>query len=124
MTDFVLSAATEADFLVALEQVGVVHEGEIVLQGDLPDGSGQYMLTGPESLMVATGQKILGASGVELDEMVSDGKIYRGLRINGNNPFAAGMPIPAQLTVWPLVRYNEDGSVDETYSAPPVGRIL
>lgn len=124
MTDFVLSADSDDDFLKAAEQLGFFRDGEIVLQGDLPDGSGQYMLTGPESLTVPTGRKIEAPGGIELDEMVSDGKIYRGLRINGNNPFAAGMPIPAQLTVWPLVRYKEDGSVDETYSAPPVGRIL
>lgn len=125
MVDFVLSAASDADFATAAAQLGFVDEhGEIVEQGPLPDGSGTYFLTDPQLLMVPTGRMIESKMGGQVAEMASDGKVYRGLRINGNNPFASGMPIPSQLTVYPMVRYLADGvTPDPDYAPPNVGRI-
>ena len=125
MVDFVLAAASDADFATAAAQLGFVNEhGEIVAQGPLPDGSGTYFLTDPQLLMVPTGRMIDSPMGGQVAEMVSDGKVYRGLRINGNNPFAAGMPIPSQLTVYPMVKYLADGVTrDPDYTPPNVGRI-
>jgi hypothetical protein len=124
MSDFVLSAASDDEFLAAAAQLGFVDEqGQLVCQGTLPDGSGDYFLTQPESLLVSTGQKVLGPGGQMFDEMVPDGRVYRGLRMNGNSPFEAGMPIPSQLTVYPMVRRLEDGSIDASYAPPPVCRI-
>lgn len=125
MTDFVLSTASDADFRAAAAQLGFVDErGEIVGQGPLPDGSGTYFLTEPEVLMIPTGRMIESPMGGQVAEMVSDGKVYRGLRINGNNPFSAGLPIPSQLTVYPMVKYMPDGvTPDPDYAPPNVGRI-
>lgn len=124
MTDFVLSAASDADFLAAAAKLGFVGpDGQIVCQGPLPDGSGDYFMTEPQLLLVPTGLKVAGPGGTMVDETVSDGRVYRGLRINGNNPFVAGLPIPSELTVFPMVRYLPDGSVDADYSPPPVCRI-
>jgi len=125
MVDFVLAAASDADFATAAAQLGFVNEhGEIVAQGPLPYGSGTYFLTDPQLLMVPTGRMIDSPMGGQVAEMVSDGKVYRGLRINGNNPFAAGMPIPSQLTVYPMVKYLADGVTrDPDYTPPNVGRI-
>ena len=124
MTDFVLSAASDADFLAAAAKLGFVdEEGQIVCQGPLPDGSGDYFMTESQLMLVPTGRKVQGIGGAMIDETASDGRVYRGLRINGNNPFVAGLPIPSELTVYPMVRYLEDGSIDESYSPPPVCRI-
>ena len=125
MTDFVLSAETDADFATAAAQLGFVDQhGEIVVQGPLPDGSGTYLLTDPQLLMVPTGRMVESPMDEQVAEMASDGKVYRGLRINGNNPFASGMPIPAQLTVYPTIKYLADGvTPDPDYAPPNVGRI-
>lgn len=125
MTDFVLSAASDADFLAAAAKLGFVGpDGQIACQGPLPDGSGDYFMTEPQSLLVPTGRMIESKMGGQVAEMASDGKVYRGLRINGNNPFASGMPIPSQLTVYPMVRYLADGvTPDPDYAPPNVGRI-
>lgn len=122
MADFILSAASEADFVSAAQQLGFVNNGVIVTSGPLPDGSGEYYLTDPQVLLVPTG-KMITQGGSSVPEMVSDGNVYRGLRINGNNPFTSGLPIPSQLTVYPRVKYLTDGSVDLSYTPPAVGWI-
>lgn len=94
LTKFRISYADEADLVAYARSIGFVgRNGDLVTQGDLPDGSGQFFLTPAFRRAVPTGRTVPSAVGM-VPETTDDGLWWRTLGITGNNPFEGDSPLP------------------------------
>lgn len=125
MSDWVISSVDQATMHGWAQAMGFWANGAPVWQGDLPDASGQYFLNEVGITYATTGNMVDDGMGNHVPEIAAQPGWWARLRLNGNDPFAAGLlDIPEGVTVYPPVKYLADGvTIDPNYTQPPIGVI-